>query len=118
FGKLCCHWLSSGGVDSRCHRPTILPAERNDEKRRKKFRGNSSSSYFVRVVLIGENRDIVTMPKSFNKVHKQISKKRGVLEGLHENSRDAKRLHRANSRDDRVARMHTKMARGRNSYRM
>ncbi|OJJ79709.1 translation machinery-associated protein 16 [Aspergillus glaucus CBS 516.65] len=56
------------------------------------------------------------MPKSFNKVHKQISKKRGVLEGLHENSRDAKRLHRANSRDDRVARMHTKMARGRNSY--
>lgn len=58
------------------------------------------------------------MPKSFNKVHKQISKKRGVLEGLHENSRDAKRLHRANSRDDRVARMHTKMARGRNSYRM
>lgn len=35
FGKPCCHWSSPGGVDSRCHRPTILPAERNDEKRKK-----------------------------------------------------------------------------------
>ncbi|EAW09494.1 translation machinery-associated protein 16 [Aspergillus clavatus NRRL 1] len=56
------------------------------------------------------------MPKSFAKVHKHISKKRGVIEALHENSRDAKRLRRANTRDDRVARISASMSRGRQSY--
>ncbi|EAW21642.1 translation machinery-associated protein 16 [Aspergillus fischeri NRRL 181] len=56
------------------------------------------------------------MPKSFTKVHKHISKKRGVIDALHENSRDAKRLRRANARDDRVARVSALMARGRQSY--
>ncbi|KAH8426845.1 translation machinery-associated protein 16 [Aspergillus melleus] len=56
------------------------------------------------------------MPKTLSKVHKHISKKRGVVEALHENSRDAKRLRRANARDDRVARVHTNMSRGRQTY--
>ncbi|KAB8228391.1 translation machinery-associated protein 16 [Aspergillus alliaceus] len=56
------------------------------------------------------------MPKSLQKVHKHISKKRGVVEALHENSRDAKRLRRAGARDDRVARVSATMARGRQSY--
>ncbi|KAE8153982.1 translation machinery-associated protein 16 [Aspergillus avenaceus] len=56
------------------------------------------------------------MPKSLSKVSKHISKKRGVVEALHENSRDAKRLRRANHRDDRVARVSASMARGRQSY--
>ncbi|PLN80002.1 putative translation machinery-associated protein [Aspergillus taichungensis] len=56
------------------------------------------------------------MPVSLNKVHKHISKKRGTIGALHENSRDAKRLRRANIRDDRVSRVHAAMARGRQSY--
>lgn len=119
FGKRRCDWLCRGGVDIRSHRPVILPAERTDEKRIiKNFEEQLESFNFVRVVLVGERRDTVTMPKSFSKVHKQISKKRGVVEALHENSRDAKRLRRANTRDDRVARVQAKMSRGRNSYRM
>ena len=58
------------------------------------------------------------MPKSFSKVHKKISKKRGQVEALHENSRDAKRLHRANHREERVARASATTSRGRQSYRM
>ena len=57
------------------------------------------------------------MPKSFSKVHKKISKKRGQVEALHENSRDAKRLHRSNHRDERVARVTATTSRGRHSYR-
>ncbi|KAL2835042.1 translation machinery-associated protein 16 [Aspergillus cavernicola] len=58
------------------------------------------------------------MPKSLSKVHKHITKKRGVgvLEAMHENSRDAKLLRRAGIRDDRVARISATMARGRQSY--
>ncbi|KAL4810110.1 translation machinery-associated protein 16 [Aspergillus unguis] len=57
------------------------------------------------------------MPKSFSKVQKHISKKRGhAVEALHENSRDAKLLRRAGTRDDRVARVSATMARGRQSY--
>ncbi|KAJ5918089.1 hypothetical protein N7454_010464 [Penicillium verhagenii] len=44
------------------------------------------------------------MPRTLSKVHKQISKKRGVIDSLHENSRDAIRLRRAGSRDDRLNR--------------
>jgi translation machinery-associated protein 16 len=56
------------------------------------------------------------MPKSLQKVQKHISKKRGVVDALHENSRDAKLLRRAGARDDRVARIVSNMARGRQSY--
>ncbi|KAL4879633.1 translation machinery-associated protein 16 [Aspergillus karnatakaensis] len=56
------------------------------------------------------------MPKSLSKVQKHISKKRGKVEALHENSRDAKLLRRAGTRDDRVARVSANMARGRQSY--
>ncbi|OJJ00052.1 hypothetical protein ASPVEDRAFT_149025 [Aspergillus versicolor CBS 583.65] len=56
------------------------------------------------------------MPKSMHKVQKHISKKKGALEAMHENSRDAKLLRRAGARDDRVARVSASMARGRQSY--
>ncbi|KAI9370139.1 translation machinery-associated protein 16 [Aspergillus egyptiacus] len=56
------------------------------------------------------------MPKSLQKVQKHISKKRGVVDALHENSRDAKLLRRAGIRDDRVARIATTLARGRQLY--
>ncbi|KAJ0426255.1 translation machinery-associated protein 16 [Aspergillus carlsbadensis] len=56
------------------------------------------------------------MPKSLQKVQKHISKKRGAVDALHENSRDAKLLRRAGIRDDRVARISATMARGRQSH--
>ncbi|KAL4870753.1 hypothetical protein BDV12DRAFT_165162 [Aspergillus spectabilis] len=56
------------------------------------------------------------MPKSLSKVQKHISKKKGGIDAMHENSRDAKLLRRAGSRDDRVARVSAIMARGRQSY--
>ncbi|KAL9095480.1 MAG: hypothetical protein Q9165_002351 [Trypethelium subeluteriae] len=46
------------------------------------------------------------MPSSISKVTKQIKKKKpGKLGALHENSRDAKRLRRANARDDKLNRV-------------
>ena len=43
------------------------------------------------------------MAKTFEKTRKQISKKRnGQIDALHENSRNAKRLHGAQVRDDRL----------------
>lgn len=44
------------------------------------------------------------MPRTLQKVQKQISKKRGAVNSLHENSRDAQRLRRAGARDDRLTR--------------
>ncbi|GLI75533.1 translation machinery-associated protein 16 [Penicillium ochrochloron] len=40
---------------------------------------------------------------SLSKVHKNISKKRGSMDSMHENSRDAKRLRRAGSREERLS---------------
>ena len=46
------------------------------------------------------------MPSKLSKVHKQIHKKKGdKIKSLHENSRDARRLRKAGTRDDRVARL-------------
>ena len=45
------------------------------------------------------------MPKSFAKVQKKISKKRGNTSSLNENSRDAQKLRRAGARDDKLARL-------------
>jgi len=46
------------------------------------------------------------MPSQLAKVQKHVAKKKGrKINSLHENSRDARRLRRASSRDDRVARM-------------
>ncbi|KAK4242867.1 translation machinery-associated protein 16 [Achaetomium macrosporum] len=43
------------------------------------------------------------MAKTLEKTRKQIAKKRnGKIEALHEHSRDSKRLHRAQVRDDRL----------------
>jgi hypothetical protein len=42
--------------------------------------------------------------KSFSKVTKHIKeKKKGKINALHENSRDARRLQRASARDDKLA---------------
>ncbi|KAJ4365533.1 translation machinery-associated protein 16 [Neocucurbitaria cava] len=40
-----------------------------------------------------------------NKVHKQITKKKGKSPNLHENSRDTQRLQRAAGRDDKINRL-------------
>ncbi|OJJ48661.1 hypothetical protein ASPZODRAFT_63042 [Penicilliopsis zonata CBS 506.65] len=56
------------------------------------------------------------MPRSLQKVQKHIAKKRGVVEALHENSRDAKLLRRAGARDDRLSRIASVMSRARRSY--
>lgn len=44
------------------------------------------------------------MARTLQKVHKRITKKRGVVDALHENSRDARLLRRAGARDDRLSR--------------
>ncbi|KZF21833.1 hypothetical protein L228DRAFT_269287 [Xylona heveae TC161] len=46
------------------------------------------------------------MPRSLNKVQKKISKKRGKVDSLHENSRDTQRLLRAGMREEKIARLH------------
>ncbi|OJD14424.1 hypothetical protein AJ78_05225 [Emergomyces pasteurianus Ep9510] len=56
------------------------------------------------------------MPKNLHKVQKQISKKRGKLDSLHENSRDAKRLRRAGGREHKLALAATVTMRGRLSF--
>lgn len=44
-----------------------------------------------------------TMAKTLEKTRKQIAKKRnGTIQALHEKSRDSRRLHRAQVRDDRL----------------
>lgn len=58
------------------------------------------------------------MARAFQKVHKHVSKKKGAVEALHENSRDAKRLRRAGARDDRVTRVQAVQSRGRNMFGM
>ncbi|EEH41024.1 hypothetical protein PAAG_03310 [Paracoccidioides lutzii Pb01] len=56
------------------------------------------------------------MPRNLNKVQKQIAKKRGKLDALHENSRDAKRLRRAGGREDKLARAAAATMRGRQTF--
>ncbi|KAK2747284.1 hypothetical protein FQN57_002182 [Myotisia sp. PD_48] len=56
------------------------------------------------------------MPKNLNKIVKKLSKKRGKLDSLHENSRDAKRLRRAGGREDKLARAAAETIRGRQIY--
>jgi hypothetical protein len=45
------------------------------------------------------------MPKSLEKTRKKISKKKGNINALHENSRDSQRLRRALMRDDKLIRV-------------
>ncbi|KAK4231978.1 translation machinery-associated protein 16 [Podospora fimiseda] len=46
------------------------------------------------------------MAKTLEKTRKQIAKKKnGQIDSLHENSRDSKRLHRAQIRDDRLKKL-------------
>ncbi|KAI1413481.1 translation machinery-associated protein 16 [Hypoxylon sp. FL1857] len=42
------------------------------------------------------------MPKSFDKTRKAIAKKKGAIDSLHQYSRDSKRLHRAQVRDEKL----------------
>jgi len=46
------------------------------------------------------------MPKTFEKTRKEIAKKKnGNLSTLHEKSRDARKLHKAQVRDERLERL-------------
>jgi translation machinery-associated protein 16 len=45
--------------------------------------------------------------KNLSKIQKKLSKKRGKLNALHEDSRNAKILRRAATREDRIARVAT-----------
>ncbi|PGH16578.1 hypothetical protein AJ79_01684 [Helicocarpus griseus UAMH5409] len=56
------------------------------------------------------------MPRNLNKVQKQISKKRGKVDALHENSRDSKRLRRAGVREDKLTRAAAVTMRGRQIF--
>ncbi|KAJ5769249.1 hypothetical protein N7520_003808 [Penicillium odoratum] len=56
------------------------------------------------------------MPRTLQKVHKQIAKKRGVIDSLHEFSRDARRLRRAGCRDDRLNRHTSAVMKARQPY--
>ncbi|KAJ5820103.1 translation machinery-associated protein 16 [Penicillium riverlandense] len=56
------------------------------------------------------------MAKTLQKVHKKISKKRGKVDSLNENSRDAQRLRRAGARDDRLSRHAKSTLKGRQPY--
>jgi translation machinery-associated protein 16 len=56
------------------------------------------------------------MPKNLYKVQKQITKKKGKLGTLHENSRDSRRLQTAGVREDKLARVGAATNRGRQGY--
>ncbi|KAJ9620990.1 translation machinery-associated protein 16 [Taxawa tesnikishii (nom. ined.)] len=59
------------------------------------------------------------MPSKFNKVQKQVSKKKGTrINALHENSRDSKRLRAASARDDKIARAAAVREKANQEYRM
>ncbi|KAK6953584.1 hypothetical protein Daesc_005889 [Daldinia eschscholtzii] len=42
------------------------------------------------------------MPKTFERTRKAIAKKKGAVDSLHQYSRDSKRLHRAQVRDEKL----------------
>ena len=56
------------------------------------------------------------MPQSLAKVTKHIRRKKGRVTGLHENSRDAKKLRKAGSREERVGKMSAVKARSEEAY--
>lgn len=43
-----------------------------------------------------------TMPSTFEKTRKAIAKKKGPIEAVHQFSRDSRRLHRAQARDEKL----------------
>lgn len=45
------------------------------------------------------------MPRSLAKVQKKLSKKKGKISSLHENSRDAQKLRRAGARGEKLERL-------------
>ena len=107
-------WLPRGGSLSHLHRSCILPAKKENSPT-SDMRTENSRYPFTIFSLFSPNRFV--MPKSFTKVQKHINKKRGhAVDAMHENSRDAKLLRRAGTRDDRVARISATMARNRQSY--
>ncbi len=55
--------------------------------------------------------------KSLSKVQKHVSKKKGKSAALHENSRDSRRLRRASTRDDKLAKITSARAKSNQPYR-
>lgn len=49
--------------------------------------------------------NVKKMPKSLSKVQKKLSKKKGNISSLHENSRDAQKLRRAEARSEKLERL-------------
>ncbi|MCJ1446323.1 MAG: hypothetical protein MMC23_006828 [Stictis urceolatum] len=45
------------------------------------------------------------MPQAVSKITKKVSRKKGNINSLHENSRDAQRIRRASARDDKVTKL-------------
>ena len=58
------------------------------------------------------------MARSLAKVQKKISKKKGNVNSLHENSRDSQKLRRAGARGEKLLRIATARAKANQSYRM
>ena len=58
------------------------------------------------------------MPKSLAKVQKKLSKKKGNVSSLHENSRDAQKLRRAGARGEKLARVAAARAKGNQPHSM
>ena len=58
------------------------------------------------------------MPKSLAKVQKKLSKKKGNVSSLHENSRDAQKLRRAGARSEKLLRLATARAKANQPYSM
>lgn len=42
------------------------------------------------------------MPSTLEKTRKRIAKKKGPIDAIHQHSRDSKRLHRAQARDEKL----------------
>lgn len=58
------------------------------------------------------------MPKTLERTRKAIAKKKGPIESLHQYSRDSKRLHRAQVRDEKLEKIAASRKKSDKPYRM
>lgn len=84
--------------------PTTCGAPKKDPDEKKSLQRHSATYTGSKELYLLDTS--VKMPSTLSKTRKQISKKRnGVVNALHEKSRDSLRLHKAGVRDQRIEKL-------------
>lgn len=102
--RCCCHpadgKFSSKPTQVSLSHPLLALDESRDPTKDSEKRQTSNAFYSKRYT---PDYRWPKMPSSFEKTRKQIQKKRnGSIDALHQLSRDSRRLHKANVRDQRL----------------